>query len=512
MTMTESKHANNEIAPATSTSSSSGSSPAGTIPSSPATANPSPAKSSQTASSPKKKEDRKVIWGVAFIALVVVAFVIWLFATGKAGSFFDALLKADLWWVAAGATFYIAFFMLDVFCYRVAGMLTGARMGFLDLLSVGAAGIVFGYLTPGQTGAAPAQIVRLSQVGLKVGDATAVQLTKFFIYQAAVTVFGAVVLIAKSSYFVERFGDIVLVSVLSFLVHLGIMAALIAVIFFPNVVRKVCHVLVRLASGRIHLIKDPDAARARINEEVDEYTGAVHHAIRHGGVVGTAVVVTLLQLGCLYCVPYCVIRAFGVDHMDFATSVCAAAFVQLIMTAVPLPGGTGGAEAGFALFFGPELGTFTTAAVALWRFLTFYLPIVVCAPMLGLRSRLTPAERLEEFGEAHVGYEGVRDTMKIMRQRTVELRDAAGQRLGLRRLKSGRRAYIVLRGSLMTPDRRAWYRAHRLRRRHGLQRHAGHIKLADLKATRAVQKMAPEASSEAVQDSQQPTHDSHHEA
>lgn len=446
---------------------------------------------------PKNKEDRKVLIGVVFIALVVAGFAIWLFATGKAASFFDALLKADLWWVAAGATFYIAFFMLDVFCYRVAGMLTGVRMGFLDLLSVGAAGIVFGYLTPGQTGAAPAQIVRLSQVGLKVGDATAVQLTKFFIYQAAVTLFGAVVLMAKSSYFIERFGDIVLVSVLSFLVHLGIMAALVAVIFFPDVVRKICHLLVRLASGRFHILKNPGAAHQKIDDEVDEYTGAIHHAIRHAGVVGTAVVVTLLQLGCLYCVPYCVIRAFGVDQMDFSNSVCAAAFVQLIMTAVPLPGGTGGAEAGFALFFGRELGAFTTAAVALWRFLTFYLPIVVCAPLLGLRSRLTPAERLEEFGEAHVGYEGMRDTLKIVHRRTVELRDAAGRRLGLSGLRHNRRAYIVMRSSQMTPGLKAWQRSHRLRRRSGFRRTGGKVRLSDLQATppRAAQGDEPETGS-----------------
>ena len=35
------------------------------------------------------------------------------------------------------------------------------------------------------------------------------------------------------------------------------------------------------------------------------------------------------------------------------------------MTAVPLPGGTGGAEGGFVLFFGLELGVFTVAGVVL---------------------------------------------------------------------------------------------------------------------------------------------------
>ncbi len=433
------------------------------------------AASSEDDAAAKRKEDRNLYIGIGFIVLVAVGFTIWLFASGKAASFFDALTKADPWWVLGGAAFFVGFFMLDVACYRVAGMLTGVRLGFLDLLSVAAAGIVFGYLTPGQMGAAPAQIVRLSQVGLKVGDATAVQLTKFFIYQAAVTVFGAVVLVAKSSYFVERFGDLVLVSVLSFVMHLGIMAGLVLVIFFPNLVRKVLYWAVKLGSGRIRIIKDPDGLRRKIDDEVNEYAGSVHAAIRHPGVVGTAVVVTLLQLGCLYCVPYFVIRSFGVDSMDFVTAGCAAAFVQLIMTAVPLPGGTGGAEGGFALFYGPELGASVTAAIVLWRMLTFYLPIVACTPLLGVRSKLTPAQRLEEFGEAHVGYEGFVDAMKIVHRRSVELRDASGRRMHRSGLKRGRRVFVAL-SSAVPIERKTWYRTHRLRRKNK----TASVRLSDL--------------------------------
>ena len=341
-------------------------------------------------SGPHKKQPGKkssVRAGVLFILVVAVVFCVWLFASGMAGEFFDALRGANIAWLVLGALFFCMFFGLDMVCYRVAARLTDSYLGLKDLLSVAAAGIVFGFLTPGQSGAAPAQIVRLSQVGLKVGDATALQLTKFFIYQAAVTIFGAVVLITRANYFIERFGDIVLVCVLAFGVHVAIMLGLIAMVFFPNAVRKVCHLLVRLASGRIHLIKDPQAMHARVDAEVDGYAGSVHQAIRQGKVVLLAIVINVAQLACLYCIPFCVLRALGVTDVGFMTALCASAFIQLIMTAVPLPGGTGGAEAGFALFFGPELGSMTAAAVVLWRALSFYLPIVFSLPLLGLRSR-----------------------------------------------------------------------------------------------------------------------------
>lgn len=414
--------------------------------------------------------------GIAFIVLVAVGFVVWLFASGTAGSFFDAIAQADPRWALAGAGCFLGYLVLDSLCYRVAGMLTGSRLGARDVTSVAAAGIVFGYLTPSQMGGAPAQIVRLTQVGLKVGDASAVQITKFFVYQAGVTLLGAVVMLAESSYFIERFGNIVIVSVLSFAVHLLIMAFMVAVVFAPGLIRRLCHFLVRLCVrflGRMRAFQDPDALHRRVDDEVDAYSTSVRAAIKHGGVVATAVVVTLLQLAVLYCAPYCVLRALGVEGVDFFTTLCAAAFIQLIMTAVPLPGGTGGAEGGFVLFFGPELGAFTAAGVVLWRAFTFYIPVLVCVPLLGLRSKMGPAERLEEFGEAHVGVEGARDTLRIARRRTVELRDAAGARIRARALKRGDRAFVAVRlvqGAAAVERRarqRAWRRMHRLRRREG---------------------------------------------
>ncbi len=336
------------------------------------------------------KDRRMLALGIAFLALVAVGFVVWLFASGTAGTFFDALAHADPRWALAGVCCFFGYLVLDSLCYRVAGRLAGARLGTRDVVSVAAAGIVFGYLTPSQMGGAPAQIVRLSQVGLKIGDSSAVQITKFFVYQAAVTLLGAAVLIARSGYFIEHFGNIVVVSVLSFAVHLLIMAFMVAVVFAPGLIRRLCHFAVRFGArllGRTRFFKDPDALHRRVDEEVDAYSGAVRSAVRHGGIVVTAVVVTLLQLVVLYCAPYCVLRALGVEGADFFTTLCAAAFIQLIMTAVPLPGGTGGAEGGFVLFFGAELGALTAAGVVLWRAFTFYIPVVACVPLLGLRSR-----------------------------------------------------------------------------------------------------------------------------
>ena len=66
--------------------------------------------------------------------------------------------------------------------------------------------------------------------------------------------------------------------------------------------------------------------------------------------------------------------------------MAASAFVQLLSSAVPLPGGTGGAEGGFALFLGHFYGSAATAGYLLWRLITFIAPTILAAPLLGLHS------------------------------------------------------------------------------------------------------------------------------
>ncbi|MDU5893603.1 MAG: lysylphosphatidylglycerol synthase domain-containing protein, partial [Atopobium minutum] len=86
-----------------------------------------------------------------------------------------------------------------------------------------------------------------------------------------------------------------------------------------------------------------------------------------------------------YTIPWFVLNAFG-QSADFWACLAAGSMVQMVATAVPLPGGTGGVESGFALFYGPLFGASATAGYLVWRIVTFFAPTILAAPLLGLRS------------------------------------------------------------------------------------------------------------------------------
>ena len=59
---------------------------------------------------------------------------------------------------------------------------------------------------------------------------------------------------------------------------------------------------------------------------------------------------------------------------------------MLLGSFVPMPGGTGGLEYGFLAFYGNFLtGSALTALMLLWRFITYYLGMILGAIALNVK-------------------------------------------------------------------------------------------------------------------------------
>ena len=65
----------------------------------------------------------------------------------------------------------------------------------------------------------------------------------------------------------------------------------------------------------------------------------------------------------------------------------AGSILELLPSAIPLPGGTLGAEGGFAFLFGSMFGSALSAGYVVWRMVEYVLPVLVSVPLMGLRTR-----------------------------------------------------------------------------------------------------------------------------
>ena len=336
----------------------------------------------------EEENQQKARKGALFILGVLGVYVVFLIITGQMAQFIDALQNVDGRWVFYACLGYMGYFVFGVFAYVIAVWLDhDSPVGVRDLMSVESSGVFFGNLTPMMAGAVPSQIYRLTRTGLDVGEASATQFTRFIMFQFALVLFAFLMLLARFEFFLNTYGDIVFLNLVVFGLHTLELVMLFVICLCPKFVKRVGNWVINLADKHKWL-KDYDRWYEMVNTQVDEFSATFKRAASDIPNMALTCVVTMCQLFCLYVMPWFILKAFGIDE-DFLTCLAAGSMVQLVSTAVPLPGGTGGAEGGFALFFGGMFGAKATAGFLVWRLCSFIGPTLFAVPFLGIRSNRT---------------------------------------------------------------------------------------------------------------------------
>ena len=328
--------------------------------------------------------------GAIFIGVVLVGYIVYLVVTGQMGQFWAAMATVQAPWLIAACLCMLMYLFFGIIAYAIAVWVDPeSPVGVRDLISVEASGIFFGNLTPMMIGSSPAQIYRLTRTGLNVGEAGATQFTRFIVYQFGLVAWGAILLLARMPFFAERYGDMTLLCVFSFGGHCLILLGVFAVALMPKTVTRVAHCIINWLE-RIGVSPTKiEGWRTFVDGEIHSFSEKFKRSAGHFSSMALTVVITMMQLAFFYLVPYFLMLSFGKHDVDCFSVMAASAFVQLLSSAVPLPGGTGGAEGGFALFLGHFFGSASTAGYLLWRMITFIAPTILSASVLGLRSTHT---------------------------------------------------------------------------------------------------------------------------
>ena len=143
----------------------------------------------------------------------------------------------------------------------------------------------------------------------------------------------------------------------------------------PKTVTRVAHCIINWLERMGVSATKIEGWRTFVDGEIYSFSEKFKLSAGHFSSMLLTVVITMMQLAFFYLVPYFLMLAFGHHEVDFFSVMAASAFVQLLSSAVPLPGGTGGAEGGFALFLGHFFGSASTAGYLLWRLITFIPPL-----------------------------------------------------------------------------------------------------------------------------------------
>ena len=323
-----------------------------------------------------------------FLGFVAIAYAAYLVFSGQVDEFVTSLAGVDLTWIVAGVICFLFYYVFGVVAYALSIIADPDNpVGIRDLMSVEASGVFFMRLTPNSAGAPPAQIYRLTRAGLSVGEASALNFTRTVLYEAGEGVFAAIMLVFCGGYFYETFGDVTLVGLFLFGFKVVQVGAMLFLCLFPKPVVAIGNWALRFANRRRWLKDDKyEQWYEMVNTQVVKFSAAFKRSAKNVREMLLTMAVTLLQLGCMYALPWFVLRAFG-EPADFLICLASGSMLELLINAVPLPGGAGGAEVGFAILFQGMYGVHTTAGFVIWRAVEYLLPVLIAAPCMGMRSK-----------------------------------------------------------------------------------------------------------------------------
>lgn len=249
----------------------------------------------------------------------------------------------------------------------------------------------FNGVTPFSSGGQPMQVYLLKKDGIRFTKGTNIIIQNFIIYQAALVVLGLFAVLYN--YFNPIFTEVTLLKHLvtvGFIMNTLVMLGLILISFSS----KFNHFILRKGVGllyKLHVIKDKEKMLDKWKERLDDFHEGTDYLKNNKLLCLRAFIYNLIYLVLIYIMPYFVILSLNHGNVSEFTPVKAivsSAYVLIMGSFVPIPGGSGGIEYGYLRFFGNFIkGSLLKASLLIWRTISYYLPMVIGGLLFNLHMK-----------------------------------------------------------------------------------------------------------------------------
>lgn len=226
-------------------------------------------------------------------------------------------------------------------------------------------------ITPFGSGGQPFQMYYLSRK-IPIGHATSLPIINFFITQLSFFCLCVVDFIFFPAN-VSRGVSIMAYAGAFFYMIVPILAVLFSLM--PRLIERVLGFVVKIGA-KMHLIKNPEKKLNKWKENVLEYKNVFRLFYKNILIMLLVFIFSVVQVIVLHSIPYFVLRACGVNNVDWWSITVMTTYIYAAITFIPTPGNSGAAEGTFYALFA-VLGGYLFWGMLLWRFAVFYITILL---------------------------------------------------------------------------------------------------------------------------------------
>lgn len=321
----------------------------------------------------KKKNQ---LFSIIYIAITIIIIILILVFGPSIEEMREALKNFNKWWFLSTIAALLLYWFSDAVLLDDITAYMYKREPLHRSIKVSLIGLYYSALTPSSTGGQPMQVIYMHRNKMPVGTASCIVGIKFVIYELSLCTIYIVGLLLRGEYFYTYHNEAFWLGVLGFFINLAAVVIIILSIIKKTLVLNIGKKLLNLLE-RIKLIKHKEQLTESFEKVIEEYHTAATYILKNKLRTIGSYLISTINLVFMLLIPYLIYLSFGYNTDSIFDIFIIETFLFLAVSFVPLPGAAGASEGGFLLFFSPFFGVTTSIAMLIWRFMTYYLIIIV---------------------------------------------------------------------------------------------------------------------------------------
>lgn len=316
----------------------------------------------------------------AFLLLFVLTIILYFVLKDNFVDIIKTLITADLKWIFLALLFIFIYWILRSLCLFMISKEYSRKMKFNKIFQLTLITQFFNGITPFSSGGQPMEVYYLSKLGIKPAKGTNIILQNFILYQMALIIHGIIAI--TLNYHFHFFKEVALLkelTLIGFFVNTLVGVVLLFISFSTKFNKMIINLLIKICH-RLKIVKDKEKSIERWAKRLEDFHDSAALLSEKKSLFIKGFIYNFLALATFYIIPLFIIYGMDNFNINAIEAITASAYVLIIGAFVPIPGGSGGIEYGFMQFFGNFIkGSVLSASLLVWRFITYYLGIILGA-------------------------------------------------------------------------------------------------------------------------------------
>ena len=330
-----------------------------------------------------KKKKFKFIVNI-FIILAVLGIVLYFSLKDNYEEILFAIRSINLWYLLLTIVILGLYRLCASIGYYLIIRSNHEEVSLLRCLQINFIILFFHGVTPFAGGGQPMEVYFLHKEKIPVTKATNITLQNFIVYQISLVSIGFFALIYN--YYHNLFPSNHLIKklvLLGFTINLLVLVASFLLSFGKKLQKWISQKGIHFLSS-IHVIHNEEKTQKKFEEYLQSFHKNALQLRKNKRIIIVAILVNILGVSIMYSMPYIVARGMNAS-LPWMDTIVATAYVMIIGSFIPIPGGTGGVEYGFIFFYQYLIkGSIVNAMMLIWIFISYYLGMILGAVALSL--------------------------------------------------------------------------------------------------------------------------------